>query len=335
MLSLLIGDPHYTPEHQKDCEALLGFIYETVCARQIESVVFMGDQYHSHNIIDTRGVEFWSRWFTNLQAVTQVVALVGNHDLVSPTSQFPHAMIAHPNIKTVDVPQLLYPGIAAMPYYPDPVDFLRAALALYESEGHPHTLLCHQTFYGAQYHDSFYAKDGVDPGSLPFKKVISGHIHKRQDVGQVTYVGSPRWMTKTDANEFKFISLVEHSVDSLTWDSSYATGKVCRMIWAYDDRPDAPILDDDHLDGVRATDDIRFSIYGTPTHVRERQNHLRARFPGCKTRLFIEKARRTEVSESLGVEASFEKFTTSFVPPFGSPIDKLKNAINERMKRNG
>ena len=74
-------------------------------------------------------------------------------------------------------------------------------------------MVAHQTFTGATYENGFYAEDGIDPELVAQDQIISGHIHKQQQIGKCWYQGTPKWDTMSDANEEKGIWIYEHNED--------------------------------------------------------------------------------------------------------------------------
>ncbi len=327
--SLIVGDVHATPGELDDCEALLKLVHQTVVDNLVTTVVFMGDQYNTHDVMNSRVMEFWQRWFRVLNEHCHVVALRGNHDQVTPTQLYPHSMLAHPDINVIDISgEITIPGCVGMGFHHSTEDFLAEANRLAAAHPEATTLFCHQTFQGATYENSFYAKDGIDLSLVPFKRVISGHIHTPQKVGKVCYVGAPRWRTRSDANIDRHIWMFDHDMagGGLKLVSKVSTGDVCKRIWVLEDRPEAPV----QLD-VAAKDEVRIDVYGpNDKYVREREAELKAQFR-AKTRGFPDKQRRVAVSESEGVDKSFGRFVDAFNPPNGTSREVLTQMLGARL----
>lgn len=331
--NLVVGDVHATPDELEDCEALLQFVVKVAKEHDVNTVTFLGDQYDTWDVVNTKCIDFWQRWLCKLATVVDAnVCLVGNHDQVSPTHQYPHAMLAHQVesyvISKPGTPPL--PNCIAMPYFHDPVAFVSAVKELVAQNPQAHTLFCHQTFQGAKYDNGFFAKDAIQLDDVPesIRYVISGHIHTPQVIGKrCLYPGSPRWRTLSDANIDRSILLFEHTESSTRLVSRVPTGDVCRRIWYFQDYPDQPY---DGL-GAIAKDQIRIDVYGpNDKYVRERETELKAKY-GARTRGFPDRQRRTEVSEAEGIETSFARFSDLFEPPRGTPRAILKTMIGERL----
>ncbi len=326
MLNLVVGDPHVTPEELPDCEALLQLVEETAVSRKVDMVTFMGDQHNTHDAVSTRVIEFWARWFKRLPDTT---CLVGNHDMVSPTQQYPHAMIAYPYVRVVDSGRLVLAGdggFAAMPYDPDPESFVRVARRLHEEHGE-FPLFCHQTFAGAVFENGWKPDGAVDAAELPQQHIISGHIHSPQAVGgKVFYVGAPRWRTRNDAGAKRALSLFRIDGDGIKLVERIDTGSACSRIHCFQDSPDTPI----DLAGIDTKKDRVFvDVFGPIAYTRPRELELKAL--GARTRGFPDREKRAQVSEAEGIGPGFLKFGAAFRPPFGTDQQSLVSEAGRRL----
>lgn len=320
---LLVGDCHAVSSELDDCRALIDLCVETVEKYDIPHVIFLGDQFHNHAILDSRCLDFWTEVFKKFRRVT---ALVGNHDGVSPTSIIPHSMVAHkdlPNVDIVDRPMLINNSFCAMPYYYDPVKFLEDATVLREANPNIDTLFCHQTFVGADGGKGFFSNDAVEPSAVPFPRVISGHIHGQMKLGKVWYCGSPRYKTLTDA------LVPDKSIYVLDGNKvkAISTSTHCIKILRFEDKPELP-LEIDLKPNTKT--DIRIDVYGTPERIQERILLFKAKY-NARCRGFPITERKMRVSESDGMDVAFSKFATNFVPPNGTATEELLKIINERI----
>ncbi len=329
---VVVGDVHAVPEELGDCNALLKLVHQTVQDFGARTTIWMGDQYNNHDAVSVRCIEFWRRAFSTVNSI----AIRGNHDQTAPTVPFPHAMLAHPNIRVADISCIMDIGVrvAMMPYFHDPVEFVERAKDLRHQNPGVETLFCHQTFAGGQFDNGTPIYDAVNPDDVPFTTIISGHIHRPQEVGgKVIYVGAPRWRTLSDADSERYIYVYEQ-VSEGTAPVEIAripTGPVCRRIWAFQDSPTAPA----DLSGIpkkreHLADRISVDVYGPPDYVIDRQAHFRAAY-GALTRGFPIRESRTTVRESEGVDVAFKKFTGQFKPPHGTDPENLRATIGVRL----
>lgn len=335
MLNLVVGDVHCTPDELEDCEALLVAVRQY--AADCELVTFLGDQFHTHDVVNVRCIDFWHEHLKVLACGGRKVVLMrGNHDQVTPTQGYPHSLIpfaAMPGVFVADGLNEPIPveGVGFLPYYYNQSDFLKAYS---ETAKRCHTIFCHQTFQGAYYENAFYAKDGIALALMAERTVISGHIHSPQQVGYVQYVGAPRWRTRSDANQERFINLFGHSATGSEIVKSISTAEYCKKIHQFDDTPENP-LTRTRLDSVvRPHHKVLVDVYG-PTRgwVRDREQECKGWSSSMVTRGFPTRERSPEVSESEGIEKSFAKFEAKFLPPNGTDKAVISQMVRDRMSK--
>jgi len=209
MQFLIVGDPHAQPKNLADMEKLVNFIAKK--AKGVDYIVLMGDQNHFHNVVYATVQNFWLKSLQKLSKVARVVMIRGNHDQSSHQENADSSLEVFKsleNVVVVDEPIFIADHLF-VPYYHDESSFKKVlAPASY--------LWMHQTVDGSQYEGGFYAPDGFSLDLFePYKKVISGHIHKTQTIRNIHYVGTPKWDTKSDANENKGIWLWDDESDKM------------------------------------------------------------------------------------------------------------------------
>jgi DNA repair exonuclease SbcCD nuclease subunit len=198
----------------------MDFAIESAIEYKCDTIEFLGDLFHTHAIMRIEVVDFWQKVFEKIEIENiDCRVLVGNHD--QPGSKEKEQEMNALNIfednigdsfRTIINKPMIIDNIAYIPYMSDKQDFIHAAKILYE-QGATKLLVAHQTFTGAVYENGFYAPDGIDPAEVPQEKIISGHIHKNQEIGKCLYPGTPKWDTMSDANEDKGIWIFEHEED--------------------------------------------------------------------------------------------------------------------------
>jgi DNA repair exonuclease SbcCD nuclease subunit len=216
---LRVGDPHVQVSNLKDSEALLDFVMSTAVDENVDRIEFLGDMFHTHAVVRVEVVDFWRRKLWELCSETgiEVFLLCGNHD--QPGSKEKEQEMnalqtldgCHKLVKIIDKPYICSKSnIGYVPYHSNEEHFLSEAAVLY-NQGASECLIAHQTFTGAQYENGFFSEEGIDPAKLLQKAIISGHIHKSQQVGKCFYPGTPKWDTMADANQPKGIWIFQHS----------------------------------------------------------------------------------------------------------------------------
>ena len=124
-----------------------------------------------------------------------IYVLVGNHDRINEKAPA-HGLNYLSNFATIVTSPITLNGITLLPYYHD-VEELKHAIAQVKTK---HVVM-HQGVKGAFMGDYVQDKSSIDPKELEHLNVISGHYHKHQTVGTVTYVGSPFTMSFGEARD--------------------------------------------------------------------------------------------------------------------------------------
>jgi DNA repair exonuclease SbcCD nuclease subunit len=215
---LRVGDPHVKVSNLEDSRNLIDFVIQTAMERDVDIVEFLGDMFHTHAVVRIEVMNFWRKALADIAftAGKKVICLVGNHDQPGSKEkeQEMNALDSLHNISKdifiMDKPMVNFDTkIGYIPYHSNEEEFFKAAHDLYE-QGAINCLVAHQTFTGAQYENGFFSEDGIDPAKAPQTQIVSGHIHKTQQVGKCFYPGTPKWDTMADANQDKGIWIFEH-----------------------------------------------------------------------------------------------------------------------------
>jgi len=225
MKILRVGDPHVQVSNLKDSEALLDFVISTAIKEKVTAIEFLGDLFHTHAILRVEVVDFWKRAFEKIKFAhndyqgIECRVLVGNHD--QPGSREKEQVMNALNMfqdkdhtpdnggyRYIINRPMIIDGIGYVPYHSNQEHFISEAALLYNQGAM--LLVAHQTFTGAQYENGFFSEEGIDPEKLLQKQIISGHIHKSQQVGKCFYPGTPKWDTMADANQEKGIWIFTH-----------------------------------------------------------------------------------------------------------------------------
>jgi len=322
--TLYVGDIHARPEDLDDSQHALDLVLSTAQQHKVERIVFLGDQFHTHAIVHLEVLAFWKHNVKILTAAGfDLVFIVGNHDMSGDSSSTSHAMMAYesmPKVTVVDKPtQSTFDKLTYLPYMADNEKFIEACQKVPD-----HVIVCHQDFNGGQYDNGFFSSSGVDPECIPQTLVLSGHIHTAQRFGSIWYLGSPRWLTASDANQDRFIYVISHS-------STGHVGKVipiptdthCRRICQVEDTPEAPYEKE-----LNPKHKYIVDIIGPQTWINERRLlwQGKARIRSQRTDQQVIK-----LKESEGIELALVKFAQEFLPTNGTPTDVLMSMVKTRL----
>jgi DNA repair exonuclease SbcCD nuclease subunit len=128
----------------------------------------------------------------------QVYILVGNHDLINEKGKAHGLTYLSTNAHIIDTPQYLRElSVYAIPYMSDNEEFKKALKDIPEGS----TIIMHQGVLGAEMGDYVTDKSSVNPALLKPYRVFSGHYHRHQTIGTVTYIGNPFSMSFGEAND--------------------------------------------------------------------------------------------------------------------------------------
>lgn len=207
---LLIGDLHVKESNLKESDNIMNWILGKAQKHNVDGILFLGDQYNDFGSVRVSVMSFWRLWFGVFKTnKIPIYAIDGNHDMTTDCSYT--AMKAHED-------QITYTGRASsfkingtawmLPFYRNNEDFIKAVSDVCSKSTEVVTIFCHQEIDGAQFENGFYAPHGVKMSNLPKNvNLISGHIHKKQEFGQVWYPGTTRFLTRSDAGEVKGIHI--------------------------------------------------------------------------------------------------------------------------------
>ncbi len=200
MKILFIGDMHLRINKFSLALQFLAWINKFIEEQKPDLVVNLGDAADTHAIIRSEVLnELMSHVYHVVDMGIPYVYVAGNHDYYTPKDSKYHALLPFKNrianLYIVDEPQDLF-GMTFVPYLADGNDFPKKTQPI---------CVAHQTFLGADY-GPVNALEGVDADTISADIIISGHIHKKHNLGKVVYVGSPYSQDASDANQIKGIS---------------------------------------------------------------------------------------------------------------------------------
>lgn len=193
MTFLLVGDLHIMDRTIVQFNEFSLFIFELIAERRPAKVVLLGDILHFHNKVDVNYLNVALGFIDRLRKECEVVLLAGNHDKINQEAflqpnTWMNALKYWEKVQVVDFPVV----VGEVLYCPHvPAGRFREALQKVSLSG-VKVIFCHQEFKGCLM-NHFQSVNGDDLSETEdFPLVISGHIHKKQRLGQrVFYPGTP------------------------------------------------------------------------------------------------------------------------------------------------
>lgn len=333
MKALVVGDPHVVVDELDECRALGDLICKTAADHGVDVVLFLGDLHNNHSVIRVEVIDYWTKLFARLTSMgIQAVALVGNHDMPQAgLGHEVHALMVYVSetVSIVDQPVVRFAGhpVGFMPYMATADEWASAFLKMKEEYPGLRLVFCHQTFSGSRYENGFYAPGGVDTAILGDVKVISGHIHSPQTIGNVWYPGAPRWRTRGDANVDRHLYVVEVEPQSDGYEvlAQIPTDTACTPIVS------KVVSTQEELDTLQPQRGLKVTIRGDESFVKKAEE--RARSLSISFRSQVEAPETNRVRESDGVWVAFDSFLGEWNPLNGSAKEALSNMAAERLRK--
>lgn len=322
MKVLFVGDVHAVPNELGDCEKLLQLVRSAAKDHSVDHIVLLGDIYHTHALVRVEVLDFWNQWMSILKhsAKEGVIVLKGNHDMPGDTASRASGVDLHADGRVWVVERMRrHNNVLFLSFHSSEEEFIRIC-----NENPTNSVVCHQTFLGAQYENGFYAKDGIEPSRIPQSQVISGHIHMPSEFDKVWYPGSPRWRTVSDANTERNLWVADFdSAGNLTKRVGIPVD-VCQKIFAFDVTPEAPF----DMALYNESDRYVFDVKGPSDFIEQQKAVLAGK---GRIRTFPTATKKIEIKESEGIGKAFATFMDSYVPKFGTAPETLQALVKDRV----
>lgn len=129
--------------------------------------------------------------------------LVGNHDLINEKGLDHGLNYLNDIVYVIDKPQMIIQSFEPkfdvwfIPYQSDSEKLKVHLMGVPEGS----LLVMHQGFLGAAMGEYIQDRSSIDPNEVKDFTVITGHYHKHQTIGTVTYIGSPYTTSFAEAND--------------------------------------------------------------------------------------------------------------------------------------
>lgn len=203
-IAVLISDIHYTVQNLELCSKALKLALYKASELDVDLII-AGDLNDSKAIIRGEVANELLKVLTTTDLSKygwyhKVHLMPGNHDLLSVKDNQHSLNFLRPYVHLSDVPGWIYVHdqdmhIYLLPYQISNEAFLEAIKEAPEGS----IVIAHQGFKGANLGSYFKDDTSVDPEAVKHLRIISGHYHMHQDIGTVTYIGSPFTQTFAEA----------------------------------------------------------------------------------------------------------------------------------------
>lgn len=208
MKLLLIADTHCKLANRDTYLECFKQIDELAQKENVDKIIHLGDLFHNKAIIRSECLRDISDIFNNSKF--EWIILTGNHDYENSNCEG-HSLKTLENINNVSV---IDSNSSYYDMYKEKDKLLFIAYENIEKfkeklegwESKDITLFIHQSIEGFDYWNYDNSDKNVIPRELLKNfRIFSGHIHKYQQIENITYVGSPFTQKFDEANEKKYV----------------------------------------------------------------------------------------------------------------------------------
>lgn len=171
-----------------------------------DEIFHLGDVFDSRQSINLKVLNLGMEVFEALSKVAPVKVILGNHDCHDLNSNSVNSVKPLgwlPNVTVYEEPEMITlsgKSLLMMPWRANPEQEKECL----EKFGKADYLFCHTDVKGAEFNKWTKIDHGNEVKEFKsFKKVYTGHIHYRQKVGHINFVGCPYELTRSDIGNHK------------------------------------------------------------------------------------------------------------------------------------
>lgn len=203
----VVGDPHITHKSLDRGAQLFSLVEEIGLP-----AIWLGDFLDTKEVIRGKCLNALLDYLR--ASKLQHIVLIGNHDWFNLECEA-HSLEALkllPNVKIVDAPEVI-DNMLFLPYIHDQAKLLEVITRF---QGLVSTVFGHLEVSQFDFGNGHICTTGLTLDALKgFKRVISGHFHKYQQTGNLTYLGTPFSHSFGETNQTKLIGMYDAETDEL------------------------------------------------------------------------------------------------------------------------
>lgn len=198
-IAVLISDLHFSINTLPLASTALKAALENAKDRKVPLII-AGDLHDTKANIRGECIKAMLDIFET--AEQRIYVTIGNHDRINEKSE-PHSLeFLRQQVHIIDRPYYAKSLNCHLVPYQHDIEKMKDTLDLIR-RGYPaqRRLIMHQGVQGASMGDYVIDKSSLPAEAFQDLKVISGHYHRHQTVGSVTYIGTPYTITFAEAND--------------------------------------------------------------------------------------------------------------------------------------
>ena len=171
---------------------------------------FLGDWFDNRQLLDIYIMNISIDIIIKLSEILPLYFITGNHDIYKKNDTDVNSLRPFRNIDNVKIfekPTIVTNGnsdILVLPWVGD-----KEKEEKYTKYNKADFIFAHTTITGFRYDNGLRIYQGADLTDIKgVKRVITGHIHKRQEIGNVIYIGSPYHIKRGDIGNQKGVYIL-------------------------------------------------------------------------------------------------------------------------------
>ena len=197
-LAVLISDVHFALKTKEIAAMALRAALIKATALRVPLII-AGDLHDTKAILRGECISAIIRCLSD--ATVPVKVLVGNHDKIHEKSDDHALEFLRPYVDLIDstrfIDEHLGNSVGFIPYQSSTETFLEELKKFRPG----HTIVCHQGFKGAFMGEYTKDESSISTDLVSDFTIISGHYHRHQSIGTVTYIGTPYTITFAESSD--------------------------------------------------------------------------------------------------------------------------------------
>ena len=185
------------------------------------AVCILGDLFDNRQSINIDTMNIASGIIRQIAELAPVYIMAGNHDMSRRSDSSLNSLVivkGIPNVVVIDSYSSVHWKTSSgssrrVGFIPYTGIYSKETEAV--SKSNEDYIFLHTEVLGAIFDSGKPIKDGAVTTASPAKRIFSGHIHKRQELGKFTYIGSPYHLRRSDVGDLKGIYILNIDDDTI------------------------------------------------------------------------------------------------------------------------